>query len=54
MFVIVGKVLNLLLPFVTCIIFLCFFRILLALDEVMVEIISLDARRSFLIIFFFF
>ena len=33
--------------------FLCSFRILLALDEVVVEEISFDVRRSFLIVFLF-
>ena len=51
MFVIVGKVINLLLLFVTCMIFLCSFRILLAFDEVMFEVINFDVRRSLLIIF---
>ena len=54
MFVIVEKVVNLLLPFVTCMIFfLCSFCILLALDVVMVEVISFNVRRSFLFIFLF-
>ena len=47
MFVIVGKVVNLSLPFVTCMIFFCSFRIALASDEIMVEVISFDFRRSY-------
>ena len=50
-FVIVGKVVNLLLPFVTCMIFSMFFLYHLASNEVMFEVISFDACRSFLIIF---
>ena len=54
MFVTVGKVVNLLLLFVTCMIF---FYVLLvsfwALMKVMVEVINFDVRRSLLIIFLF-
>ena len=52
MFVIIRKVVNLLLPFVTCMIFFLYsFRIILASDEVMVEEINFDVCRSFLIYF---
>ena len=55
MFVIVAKVANLLLPFATWMIFfLCYFHIILALDQVTVEeVISFDVCRNFLFIFLF-
>ena len=54
MFFNVRKLANLLLPFVTWMIFfLCFFRIILASDEIMVELNSFDVHRSFLIVFLF-
>ena len=48
MFVDVGKVADLLLPFVTCMIWknICF-RIILALDEVIVEVIILMFAGAF-------
>ena len=53
-FFIVRKLVNLLLGFVTCMIFfLCSFRIILVSDEIMVEVNSFDVRRSFLIVFLF-
>ena len=43
----VGEIGNLLLTFVICMIFLCSFHVILALDEVMVEGISFGVRSSF-------
>ena len=54
MFVIVGKVVNLLLLFVTCMIFFYVLSVSFwALMKVMVEVINFDVRRSLLIIFLF-
>ena len=43
----VGEIGNLLLTFVIYMIFLCSFHVILALDEVMVEVISFGVRSSF-------
>ena len=43
----VGEIGNLLLKFVIYMIFLCSFHVILALDEVMVEVISFGVRSSF-------
>ena len=54
MFVTVGKVVNLLLLFVTCMIFFYVLSVSFwALMKVMVEVINFDVRRSLLIIFLF-
>ena len=53
--IIVGKAVNLLLTFVIYLhdYFPCYFLDILALDEVMVKVISFGVRRSFLIVFLF-
>ena len=54
MFVTVGKVVNLLLLFVTCMIFFYVLSVSFwVLMKVMVEVINFDVRRSLLIIFLF-
>ena len=52
--IIVGKTVNLLLTFAICMIFKKkYFHVILALEEIMAEVVSFGIRRSFLIVLLF-